>query len=63
MWTKGAVSTGSALVMCDYYLTAKDRNLTRGGISTKIIDESALLCLDAVLLCRKQRWGGGGIQL
>lgn len=55
MQTKGTISKGSALVMWDYYLTVQDRKVIRRDISAKIIDESACLCLDAVLICRKQR--------
>lgn len=54
MQTKGTISTGSALVVWDPYLTVQDGNVIRRDSSAKIIDESACLCLDAVLVCRKQ---------
>lgn len=53
MQNKGRTSVGSALVTCNYYLTAKEGNEIRRDISPTINDESALLCLDAVLFCRK----------
>lgn len=58
MQTKGMISRGSALVVWDYYLTVQDGNVIRRDSSSKLIDESACLCLDAVLFCRKQRGGG-----
>lgn len=55
MQNKGKISVRSALVTCNYYLTAKEGNKKRRDISPTIIDESALLCLDAVVFCRKTK--------
>lgn len=55
MQTKGMISRGSALVVWDYYLTVQNGNVIRRDSNAKLIDESACLCLDAVLFSRKQR--------
>lgn len=55
MQTKGMISRRSALVRWDYYLTVQDGSVIRRDSSAKLIDESACLCLDAALFCRKQR--------
>lgn len=52
MQTKGTVRRGLAL--CNYYLTAMGGKVISKDISVKIIDESSLLGLDAVLFKKKQ---------